>query len=104
MSDREIPLPPANFEFLVLSLRMQAEMQMGLFGESGDGQEPDLRLARHTIDLMACLQEKTKGNLSLEQQRLLDNSVTELRFRYVQAAEERQAKPAEPKAGPEANE
>jgi hypothetical protein len=45
-------------------------------------------LARHTIDLMGVLVEKTKGNLSLEEQRMLENSVTELRFRFVQASDE----------------
>jgi hypothetical protein len=37
---------------------------------------------------MAMLQEKTKGNLTLEEQRLLENALTLLRFRYVQVAEE----------------
>ena len=50
--------------------------------------EPDLDLARHTIDLMGVLFEKTKGNLSLEEQRLLENSLTELRFRFVQVSDE----------------
>jgi hypothetical protein len=36
--------------------------------------------------MLGVLQEKTKGNLSLEEKRLLDNSLTELRFRYMQAA------------------
>lgn len=84
-----IPLPPASFTFLVLSLRAQAEMQLGLmaFGQE-EKPEPDLDLARHTIDTLAILLEKTKGNLVLEEQRLLENSVTELRFRFVQASEE----------------
>ena len=81
-------LPPATFEFLVLSLRMQAEMQMGLMGgPEGEPVEKNVDLARHFIDILAILQEKTKGNLSLEEQRLLDNTVTELRFRVVQAAQ-----------------
>jgi hypothetical protein len=85
-----IPLPPASFEFLVLSLRTQAELQLGLihFGPESERPKPDLDLARHSIDLLAMLQEKTKGNLKLDEQRLLDNSLTELRFRFVQAAEE----------------
>lgn len=85
----DLPLPPPSFEFLVLSLRSQAEMQLGLlhFGEEKDRPKPKLKLARHTIDLMAMLAEKTKGNLTLEEQRLLENSLTELRFRYVQAVE-----------------
>jgi hypothetical protein len=95
MSETEIPIPPASFEFLVLSLRMQAELQMGLLGHDEKLPEPDLRLARHTIDLLSCLHEKTKGNLSLEEQRLLDNSLTELRFRYVQTFEEQQKKAVE---------
>jgi hypothetical protein len=87
--DFQIPLPPASFSFLVLSLRAQAEMQLGLmqFGEK-EKPEPDIPLARHTIDLMGILMEKTKGNLSLEEQRLLENSLTELRFRFVQISEE----------------
>src|SRR5215472_6810705 len=87
--EQHIPLPPASFTFLVVSLRAQAEMQLGLmrFGEEERAQ-PDLPLARHTIDLMGVLLEKTKGNLSLEEQRLLENSLTELRFRFVQVSEE----------------
>jgi len=85
----QIPLPPPSFTFIVLSLRAQAEMQLGLmqFNEE-EKQEPNLPLARHTIDLMGVLLEKTKGNLSLEEQRYLENSLTELRFRFVQASDE----------------
>jgi len=74
-------------------------MQLGLvnFGEGEEKPKPDLVLARHTIDLMAMLLEKTKGNLSLEEQRLLENSLTELRFRFVQISEE-SAKEAAQKA------
>jgi hypothetical protein len=84
-----ISLPPASFTFLVLSLRTQAEMQLGLmhFGEE-EKPEPELQLARHTIDLMGILLEKTKGNLTLEEHRLLENSLTELRFRFVQVSDE----------------
>jgi len=45
-------------------------------------------MARHSIDLMAVLLEKTRGNLQLEEQRFLENSLTELRFRFVQVSEE----------------
>jgi len=82
-------LPPATFTFLVLSLRAQAEMQLGLvtFGQEEKG-EPDLDLARHSIDMMAVLMEKTKGNLTIEERRLLENTLTELRFRFVQVSDE----------------
>src|SRR5947208_14221608 len=84
------PLPPATFDFLILSLRAQAEMQMGLFhfGDEAEKPEPDFDLARHSIDMMNVLLDKTKGNLSLYEQRLLENSLTELRFRYIQSVEE----------------
>jgi hypothetical protein len=84
-----MPLPPASFLFLVLSLRAQCEIQLGLmhYGEE-EKPGPDLELSRHTIDLMAMLLEKTKGNLSMEEHRMLENSLTELRFRYVQVSDE----------------
>jgi hypothetical protein len=87
--ESEIPLPAPSFAFLVLSLRAQAEMQLGLVRFSEEEKpEPDLNLARHTIDLMALLKDKTKGNLELDEQRLLENSLTELRFRFVQVSDE----------------
>jgi hypothetical protein len=95
MSESEIPLPPATFEFLVFSLKMQAEMRLGLL-KMGEGMDEELNLpaARHTIDMLAMIAEKTRGNLSMEEQRLVDNSLTELRFRFVQVSESA-AKPAQ---------
>ena len=81
-------LPPASFLFLTLSLRAQCEIQLGLMQYGEEKAEPDLDLARHTIDLMGVLHEKTKGNLTLEEQRTLENSLTELRFRFVQVSDE----------------
>ncbi|MBS1834511.1 MAG: DUF1844 domain-containing protein [Acidobacteria bacterium] len=80
----ELPLPPASFEFLIISYKTQAEMHLGLLKLSDDQPPPDVRLARHFIDMMAMLQEKTKGNLSWEEERLLNNTLTELRFRFLQ--------------------
>jgi hypothetical protein len=85
MGETDFTLPPATLEFLVFSLKIQAEMR--LMGEGEENQLPDLPAARHAIDLLAMLEEKTRGNLTLEEQRLLGNSLTELRFRYVQATE-----------------
>jgi len=80
-------LPPPDFGFLVYSLRLQAELSLGLL-PFGEDKKPDFNLARHHIDLLAMLQEKTRGNLTMEEQRALDNSVTELRFRFIQAREQ----------------
>ena len=88
MSESDFPLPPPTFEFLVFSLKTQAEVRLGLlaFGEEKEGQ-PDLPAARHAIDMLAMIAEKTRDNLSLEEQRLIENSLTELRFRFVQVSE-----------------
>jgi hypothetical protein len=88
MSESAIPLPPPTFEFLVFSLKMQAEVRLGLL-KMGDEMDdaPDLPAARHAIDTLAMLAEKTRGNLSVEEQRLIENSLTELRFRFVQVSE-----------------
>jgi len=99
MPESGIPLPPATFEFLVFSLKMQAEMRLGLLklGEGMD-EERNLPAARHTIDMMAMIAQKTKGNLSLDEQRLIENSLTELRFRFVQVSESAPKPAAEEKS------
>ena len=90
----EMPLPPADFSFLVSSLMFQAQMELGLlhFGEEKDRPEPNLPRAKHSIDLLGALQEKTKGNLTLEEDRMLANGLTELRFRFIQVSDELRAK------------
>jgi hypothetical protein len=101
----EYPVPPANFLFLVESILMQAQMQLGLlrFGEQDEKDvDPNLPLARHSIDLLGMLQEKTRGNLTVEEQRLLENGLTELRFRYIQVSEEMKRKDEPQPAVPEA--
>ena len=92
MSDTDFTLPPATFEFLVFSLKFQAEMRlMGDVPELGEPEQkepvPDLTGARHAIDLLSMLEEKTRGNLNLEERRAIENCLTELRFRFVQATE-----------------
>ncbi len=69
---------------------MQTQMQLGLlhFSDEKDQPDPNLPLARHSIDMLAMLQEKTRGNLSPEEQRLIENGLTELRFRFVQVSDE----------------
>lgn len=86
----DFPLPAANFTFLVESILMQTQMQLGLLhlGEKDEDNEPNLPLARHSIDMLGMLQEKTRGNLTIEEQRILENGLTELRFRYVQVLDE----------------
>ncbi len=74
MSGQSFSLPPANFEFLIFSLRAEAEIRL---------EEAARDLARHSIDMLAILQEKTKGNLTEQETWLLENTLTELRMRFV---------------------
>ncbi len=92
----DFPIPPASFDFLVESVLMQTQMQLGLLHlrENDEDSEPNLPLAKHSIDMLAMLEEKTRGNLSSEEQRLISNGLTELRFRYVQVADELKKKSA----------
>ena len=98
----DFPLPPANFAFLVESILMQTQMQLGLlrFGETDEENEPNLPMARHSIDMLGMLQDKTRGNLTTEEQRLIENGLTELRFRFIQVSDELKTK-AGPTAVPE---
>ena len=58
-------VPPGNFAALVSTLATQAVYSMGLMAVEGQEQpEPDLEIARFNIDMLATVEEKTKGNLS----------------------------------------
>jgi len=96
----DFPLPPANFAFLVESILMQTQMQLGLlrFSETEEENEPNLPLARHSIDMLGMLQDKTRGNLTTEEQRLIENGLTELRFRFIQVSDDLKKKPETPAA------
>lgn len=77
-----------DFISFVASLATQALAALGALPEArAQGMPVSIEMAREYIEIIAMLQEKTRGNLSLEEQRLIENSLTELRFRYVQALE-----------------
>lgn len=74
-----------SFATLVLSLSTQALMSLGEIPEA-PGAEPraDLGVARHVIDLLGILQQKTQGNLTEDEHALLERILYDLRMRYVQ--------------------
>lgn len=81
--DRQ-PLPPVDFGGLILSLSHAAMMHLGQIPDPNTGQaQMDRDLARHTIDTIGMLKEKTEGNLTPDEQRLIDHALTELRLAYV---------------------
>jgi hypothetical protein len=79
-------LPPADFATLVLSLGSSAVMYLGQ-SEEPDGKTParNLPMAKHAIDLLTVLEEKTKSNLSSEEEQILESLLFDLRLRYVEA-------------------
>lgn len=78
-------LPPANFETLVSTMATQALFAMGAIPDPRTGQRmASLDLARHHIDMLGVIEEKTKGNLSQEESSLISTTLYELRQRYIQ--------------------
>jgi hypothetical protein len=81
------PLPEVNFNSLIFSLSSSALFHLGEIGDPQTGEKKkDLPLARHAIDTIDMLEEKTKGNLTEEEARFIENVLTDLRWRYVKAA------------------
>jgi len=80
-------LPEVNFSYFLVSLSSSALLHLGEIGDPHTGQKTkDLPLAKHSIDIIAMLKEKTKGNLTDEEQKALESILTDLRWRYVKAA------------------
>ncbi len=85
----EAELPRIDFSTFVLSLGTSALYHMGMARdpEQGKPPEPNLPLARQTIDTLAMLEEKTRGNLDAEEAKLLGGVLYELRMSVVKAEE-----------------
>jgi hypothetical protein len=81
-------LPPASFSTLVQSLMTQALFYLGDLSMQGAEPTINLDMAKHQLDTLAVLEEKTKNNLAPEEQRLLDGGLYEVRMRYVAVASE----------------
>ncbi len=75
----------ANFEHLVMSLMTSAMFQLGMDARPGESPPPpDLPAAQETIELLRVLQEKTKGNLTKEEEEVLTGGLYELRMVFVE--------------------
>jgi len=79
--------PPLTFTGFVFSLATSAAMHFGDLPDPVTGQtvEPNLEGAGQMIEILTLLEEKTRGNLSLEERQLLEQVLYELRMRFVQA-------------------
>jgi hypothetical protein len=80
-------MPEVTFPAFILSLNTSALYHLGEIGDPVTGKKIiDLDLARHAIDTMVLIQNKTKGNLTTEEGELLKNILYDIKLRFVKAA------------------
>lgn len=80
----ETRMPQIDFSTFIISLNSSALVQLGILEEPGTGQKSkDLSMAKQTIDVLAMLEEKTKGNLDHDEQSILKSLLYDLRMLYV---------------------
>jgi len=78
------PPPPIDFPSYILSYYTQGLVLLGEVPNPYSGKkEEDVDAAKHTIDILAMLKEKTKGNLSQDEEKLLENVLYELRMKFM---------------------
>jgi hypothetical protein len=80
-------MPEVTFTAFVMSMNTSALFHLGEISDPSSGEKnKDLVLAQHSIDILALLKEKTKGNLNDEEQDLLKHVLYDLKMRYVRIA------------------
>jgi hypothetical protein len=81
------PAPRVDFSMLVQSIAFSALHYLGLMAEPQGGRatEPDIPLARHNIEILELLEEKTRGNLSDDEAKLIATLLYEVRMHFVEA-------------------
>lgn len=80
------PLPKIDFSGFILSFYSSGLVQLGKVEDPSTGEKTvDLDLARHTIDMIAMLEQKTRGNLTRDEENLLKALLSEIRMAYVEA-------------------
>ena len=81
-------IPPASFATLVGSMLTQVFMALGGYEDPRTKRRyVDLDLAKHQLDCLGILEEKTKGNLAEDEKKVLDQALYECRMQYVQIAQ-----------------
>ena len=84
---QEMVFPEINFSTFIFSLNTSALLHLGEIPDPATGkQQEDLAMAKQTIDLIAMMQEKTRGNLAPDEENLVKHILYDLRLRYVQKA------------------
>jgi len=84
--DGKCVLPEVTFIAFIMSLNTSALFHLGEIADPSSGKKnKDLILAKHAIDTLTLLKEKTKGNVTTEEKELLENVLFDLKMRYVKA-------------------
>ena len=79
-------MPEVTFPAFIMSLNTSVLYHLGEIGDPVTGKrEPEFDLARHGIDTLVLLEQKTKGNLLKEEDELLKNILYDVKLRYVKA-------------------
>ncbi|MEW6185533.1 MAG: DUF1844 domain-containing protein [Thermodesulfobacteriota bacterium] len=81
------PLPEVNFATFIVSLSTEVLFHLGEFPHPVSGEKnKDLPLAKHAIDTLSMLKDKTQGNLNEEEQKLLEGMLYDLRMAFIRAS------------------
>lgn len=84
--DPTADLPPASLSMLITTFYSQAMMALGVMPHPATGEKnTDLQMAKHFIDTLEMLEEKTKGNTDDEENKMFDEVLHLLRMAYVGA-------------------
>jgi hypothetical protein len=84
--EAQAPLPEVNFPTFVISLNASALVHLGAIEDPASGKKvKNLPMAKQTIDILSMLEEKTRGNLTNEEENILKNILYDLRILYVKA-------------------
>ena len=86
-ADGKCVMPEVTFSTFIMSLNTSALYHLGEIADPVTGQKTvDRELARHTIDTLVLLEEKTKGNLTEDEEQMLKGILYEVKMRYVKSA------------------
>lgn len=84
---RKEALPKVDFSSFILSIYSSGLVQLGKVEDPSTGKmNQNLGMAKHTIDMMAMLEEKTRGNLNTDEENLMKALLSEIRLAFVEAS------------------
>lgn len=86
--NRADPFPKVDFSSFILSIYSSGLVQLGKVQDPSSGKiSRNMDMAKHTIDMMAMLEEKTRGNLNKDEESLVKALLSEIRLAYVEASD-----------------